>query len=589
MAFDLVGTLISQLTPYVQEEYAIFKDVNKHAEKLSSNLTAIHAVLQDAEEKQITSRAVKDWLQKLTDAAHVLDDILDECSIFSEENRDKHSIIHPKKLYARRSIGKKMKNVAERIDAIAEERVKFGLNPGTMEHRLDNDTGFCLAELHNLQLGGKLHIKGLENVSNETDAREANLIGKKELSQLTLSWGTDANSQVSFTSAEQVLEALEPHTGLKYFGMNGYKGINIPNWMRNTSILECLVEVKLSKCRNFVRLPPLGKLPCLTTLHVSRMRELKYIDDDLYEGATKKAFPSLKKMVLYDLPNLERVLKAEGVEMLSQLSDLHIEGVTKLAFPSLPSVGSFDATGNTESDSIDGGASFLRRIAASMHNLKKFEINYFDELKVLPNELNSLSSLQQLHITGCDKLESIPECVLQGLCSLQVLKFSYCSSLKSLSEATMNKLTFLRELVIKGGYENETLPNGLEGIPSLQILSLSEFPSLVTLPDWLGTMTSLQTLDIYDCPKLSSLPDCFKELTNLHELHIIRCPKLEKRCKKETGEDWHKIAHVPRLDIKSTEPKPLIYEEVKAIWYKSKPFWRSQDLDFDDFVHYVRN
>ncbi|KAK2366810.1 putative disease resistance protein RGA4 [Trifolium repens] len=83
-------------------------------------------------------------------------------------------------------------------------------------------TGFCLAELHNLQLGGKLHIKGLENVSNETDAREANLIGKKELSELNFSWGIDANSQVSVTSSEQVLAALEPHTGLKYFGMDGY-------------------------------------------------------------------------------------------------------------------------------------------------------------------------------------------------------------------------------------------------------------------------------------------------------------------------------------------------------------------------------
>jgi Leucine-rich repeat (LRR) protein len=349
--------------------------------------------------------------------------------------------------------------------------------------------------------------------------------------------------------------------------------------MRNTSILEGLVEVNLFDCINCERLPPLGKLPCLTTLYVSGMLHVKYIDDDLYEGATKKAFPSLKKMKLMDLPNLERVLKAERVEMLSQLSDLRINGVPKLAFPSLPSVESFHATGNTESDSIDGGASFLRRIAASLHNLKTLYIEQFSELKVLPDELNSLGFLQLLHITYCDKLESIPECVLQGLSSLQVLEFYKCSSLKSLPEsttnltclesleiiycpnlilpATMNKLTSLRKLVIRGGYENETSPNGLEGIPSLQYLYLGGFRSLVTLPDWLGTMTSLQTLKITRCPKLSSLPASFKELINLHELQIYRCPVLEKRCKKETGKEWHKIAHVPKLDIKSTaEPKP---------------------------------
>ncbi|CAJ2666517.1 unnamed protein product [Trifolium pratense] len=182
------------------------------------------------------------------------------------------------------------------------------------------EASFGLAELHNLQLGGKLHIKCLENVLNERDAREANLIGKKELSHLYLSWGIDADSQVSVTSSEKVLEALEPHKGLKYFGMEGYNGVNIPNWMRNTSIVKGLVDVILYNCRNCDRLPALGKLPCLTTLYVSGMRDVKYIDDDLYEGATKKAFPSLKKMTLCDLPKLERVLKAEGVEMLSQLT-----------------------------------------------------------------------------------------------------------------------------------------------------------------------------------------------------------------------------------------------------------------------------
>ncbi|WJX66370.1 hypothetical protein P8452_50933 [Trifolium repens] len=509
-------------------------------------------------------------------------------------------------------------------------------------------TGFGVAELRKLRLGGKLHIKGLENVSNETDTSEANLIGKKELSDLYLSWRIHGNSSVSVTVAEQVLEAVEPYTGLKYFGMDGYMGINIPNWMRNTSILEGLVEVKLSECRNFARLPPLGKLPCLTTLHVSRMRELKYIDDDLYEGATKKAFPSLKKMELHDLPKLEKVLKAEGVEM-PQLSDLNIYGTPKLnAFPSLPSVETFEANRDTERDSIDGGAPFLRGIAASMHNLKKLVINYVNELKVLPNELNSLSSLQELHIYTCDKLESIPECVLQGLSSLQDLKFTCCRSLKSLPEGTnltslqtlriidcpklsslpasFKELINLKELYIYGtpklnafpslpsvetfearrdterdsidggasflqgiaasmhnlktlsivGFDElKVLPNELnslsslkqlhirscdrlesipecvfQGLGSLQLLDFAWCSSLKSLPE--GTnLTSLQTLNIYDCPKLSSLPASFKELINLHELHIHRCPVLEKRCKNETGEDWHKIDHVPKLRVES--------------------------------------
>ncbi|MCI74076.1 resistance protein, partial [Trifolium medium] len=47
---------------------------------LASLLTTIKATLEDAEEKQFTDKAIKDWLQKLKDAANVLDDILDECA-----------------------------------------------------------------------------------------------------------------------------------------------------------------------------------------------------------------------------------------------------------------------------------------------------------------------------------------------------------------------------------------------------------------------------------------------------------------------------------------------------------------------------
>ncbi|THG02846.1 hypothetical protein TEA_005628 [Camellia sinensis var. sinensis] len=45
-----------------------------------------------------------------------------------------------------------------------------------------------LAELKCLNLGGELRIKHLERVSNPMDAKEANLVGKQNLSQLQLNW-----------------------------------------------------------------------------------------------------------------------------------------------------------------------------------------------------------------------------------------------------------------------------------------------------------------------------------------------------------------------------------------------------------------
>ena len=69
MAEALLEVVIQNLGSFVQDQLATYWGVNQQTQKLSSNLTAIRAVLRDDEKKQITSHAVKDWLQKLTDAA----------------------------------------------------------------------------------------------------------------------------------------------------------------------------------------------------------------------------------------------------------------------------------------------------------------------------------------------------------------------------------------------------------------------------------------------------------------------------------------------------------------------------------------
>jgi len=180
--------------------------------------------------------------------------------------------------------------------------------------------------------------------------------------------------------------------------------------MRNTSIFEGLVDITFYNCNNCQWLPPLGKFPCLTTLYVCGMRDLKYIDDDLYESTSKRAFILVKNLTLRDLPNLERMLKSEGVEMLlPQLSYFNISSVPKLALPSLPSLELLDV------GEINYGLwplykvvdLFPERIVCSMHNLKLLIIINFHKIKVLPDDLHSLSVLEELHISRCDELESI--------------------------------------------------------------------------------------------------------------------------------------------------------------------------------------
>lgn len=60
-----------------RQELGLILGVSKELNKLSRTLDTIHAVLEDAEEKQIRNAAVRDWLRHLKDIAYEADDLLD--------------------------------------------------------------------------------------------------------------------------------------------------------------------------------------------------------------------------------------------------------------------------------------------------------------------------------------------------------------------------------------------------------------------------------------------------------------------------------------------------------------------------------
>jgi hypothetical protein len=87
-------------------------------------------------------------------------------------------------------------------------------------------------------------------------------------------------------------------------------------------------------------------------------------------------------------------------------------------------------------------------------------------------------------------------------------------------------------------------------LSKLKSLSLDFIADLETLPEeWLQNLTSLEFLWIQRCDRLKSLPEGMRRLTCLQRLTIEDCPILLQRCKRDTGEDWAKIAHIPNLEL----------------------------------------
>ncbi|XP_045812733.1 putative disease resistance protein RGA1 isoform X3 [Trifolium pratense] len=149
MAEAVLEIVLHNLSSLIHKEIALFLGFQQDFNTLSSLLTTIKATLDDAEEQQFSNRAIKDWLLKLKDAAHVLDDILDECATQVLELDHggfqcgpSHKVlsscllsIHPKHVSFRYKIAKKMKRIRERLDEIAEERSKFHLTEIARERR----------------------------------------------------------------------------------------------------------------------------------------------------------------------------------------------------------------------------------------------------------------------------------------------------------------------------------------------------------------------------------------------------------------------------------------------------------------------
>ena len=234
---------------------------------------------------------------------------------------------------------------------------------------------------------------------------------------------------------------------------------------------------------------------CKSCLHLPQLEKLPSLKELTIWGCLELEIddlgklPSLKVLKLYELPNLTRLSREDGENMFQQLFILEIRRCPNLlGLPCLPSLKKMSILGKCKHD--------------------------------LPSSIHKFGSLEYFKI---EELNCFPDGMLRNLTSLKELDIWNCSEIEGLGE-------------------------DLQHVTSLQSLSLEDLPNLTSLPDCFGNLSSLQKLSIVTCPKLTCLPVSIQSLAALITLEIWECPELERRCKRETGEDWPTISHIPHLE-----------------------------------------
>ncbi|GAY51338.1 hypothetical protein CUMW_133440 [Citrus unshiu] len=261
--------------------------------------------------------------------------------------------------------------------------------------------------------------------------------------------------------------------------------------------------------------------PSLKLLHVCGCSKLESIAERLDNNT------SLETIIIYNCENLK--ILPSGLHNLHQLREIVIINCGNLvSFP-------------------EGGLPCAK--------LTKLQIYDCKRLEALPKGLHNLSSLQELTIGG--ELLSLEE---DGLpTNLHSLRIEGNMGIwKSMIERGrgFHRFSSLRRLHIQGcdddmvsfPLEDKRLGTALPLPASLTSLGISNFPNLERLSSSIVDLQNLTELYLWECPKLKYFPEKGLPSSLLH-LYIEGCPLIEEKCRKDGGQYWDLLTHIPLVLI----------------------------------------
>lgn len=377
---------------------------------------------------------------------------------------------------------------------------------------------FYLSSLETLQIGT---CDNLEQLPHDMG-------GLTSLKNLEID---DCKSLVSLLKREEVLLPCNLENLLITRCWNLEK---LPNNLGN---LACLKNFEIYDCPKLVSIPATGLPSNLKSLKIFACNSLEYLPEtshlEKFEISNSLGYLTSLSPFTPRFQNWDSQKRLEIYNCSKQLLEcLHgkIVHLTYLELIDCPALESFSDRG------------------LYIPTLTSFTIQNCENLKFLPNQMQILTSLQNLEINNCG-IYSFPE---EGLpANLIKLYINDCNNLtQPMSEWGLHALTSLREFEIYG-YCTEVFAfpddEGLLLPASLIHLCIGRFKNLKSISRGLHNLSFLRTLYISNCPKLRFLPKEGFPAT-LEDIEIRSCHLLSKRLNQK-GDCWPLIVHIPHVEV----------------------------------------
>ncbi|KAG7612056.1 NB-ARC [Arabidopsis suecica] len=303
------------------------------------------------------------------------------------------------------------------------------------------------------------------------------------------------------------------------------------------SFLSMLVKLRVLVIRDCDLLKDIEELKALQGLHileVSGASSLKKISDNFF-----MAMPDLHSL---HLSGLQIKSSPSSISQLKKLHRLIIRDCTALeGLPDIQELGMLevvDVSGARELQTCFDKKKENKSKNINFYHLQKLQLVDFSESKIdrLPifqdaEVAAKLHSLTRLLLRNCRKLIRLPN--LNPLSGLQILDLSGCSSLVRMLEECLDDKKELRVLNLSGTNLRQ-FPSSIENVSNLSMLLLKGCPNLEALPN-IERLINLEVFDVSGCTKLQTIEGSFEDMSYLREVNLsgtkVETPELPKETK----------------------------------------------------------